>query len=198
MPKKKSSTSNLLTKEYVQILSNIKKRIKAAQVKAAFSVNEELIKLYWSIGKTVVEKQKSYGWGSHFLEQLSKDLQNSFPGTGGFSRTNISRMRSFYQYYEKCAQAVPKFEDLPIFRIPWGHNILILQKNETEKERLWYAEKALEFGWSRQTLEDSIKTKLYDREGSAVTNFKTTLPLPHSEMAHQTLKDPYILDNLAS
>ncbi len=196
MPEKKSGASNLLTKEYVQILSDIKKQIKTAQIKAVSSVNKELIRLYWSIGKAVVEKQKKYDWGSNFLERLSKDLQNSFPGTGGFSRTNIFRMRAFYKAYEKIPQAVGKIDLLPVFKIPWGHNAMLLEKTKSEKERLWYAEKALEQGWSRQTLEDSIKTKLYNREGSAITNFQSTLPSPLSKMAHQTLKDPYIFDFL--
>ena len=196
MPKKKNEISNILTKEYVKILSNIKKRIQTTQIKAAAAANTELIRLYWSIGKTIVEKQKDHGWGSKFLEQLAKDLQNSFPGVGGFSRANLFRMQAFYRVYQIVAQPVRQFEALPISRIPWGHNVLIFQRVKTEGERLWYAEKALELGWSRQTLEDYIKTKLYDREGAAVTNFKTTLPSPHSKMAHQTLKDPYLFDFL--
>ncbi|MFH1644687.1 MAG: PDDEXK nuclease domain-containing protein [bacterium] len=127
---------------------------------------------------------------------MAKDLQNSFPGMGGFSRTNVFRMSAFYRAYEKIPQAVGKIDLLPIFKIPWGHNTILLERLKSEKERLWYAEKSLELGWSRKMLEDYIKTKLYDREGAAITNFKTTLPSPHSEMAHKTLKDPYIFDFL--
>ncbi len=196
MPKKKKDISNILTKEYVQTLLDIKKQIKTAQFKAVSSVNEELIRLYWSIGKTVVEKQKSHDWGSNFIVQLAKDLQNSFPGTGGFSKSNIFRMRAFYRAYESFPQPVGNFHKLPFFQIPWGHNAMLLEKLKSEKERLWYAEKTLELGWSRRTLEDCIKTKLYDREGSAITNFKTTLPSLQSKIAQQSLKDPYLFDFL--
>ena len=109
----------------MQTLSDIKKQVKKAQVKAAFSANKELIKLYWTIGKTIVDKQKDNGWGSNFLEQLAKDLQSSFPGIGGFSRTNIFRMRAFYRAYGKIPQAVGQLDSLPIFQIPWAHNIVI-------------------------------------------------------------------------
>lgn len=193
---KEKKELKLATKEYVQVFSKIKKQIKTAQIKAAFSANEELIKLYWLMGKTISEQQEKYGWGSNFLKQLAKDLQSFFPGTGGFSRANLSRIRSFYRHYEKCAQAVHKSNKLPIFRIPWGHNIMIFQRTKTENEMLWYAGKTLEQGWSRRMLEDCIKTNLYKREGSAITNFKTTLPSPYSDIANQTLKDPYLFDFL--
>lgn len=196
MPKVKNDISNILTKEYVQILSTIKKQIKATRFNAALAANKELIRLYWSIGKIVTEKQKNHGWGSNFLEQLAKDIQSSFPGTSGFSRANLSRMRLFYRHYEKCAQPVRIFNELPIFRIPWGHNVIIFQSIKTKEKMLWYAKKALEQGWSRRMLEDCIKTNLYSREGSAVTNFKATLPSPQSDMANQTLKDPYLFDFL--
>lgn len=193
---KKKEELRVVGKEYVQTLLKIKEQVNAAQVKAAFSASEELIKLYWSIGKTIIDKQKDYGWGSSFLEQLAKDLQGSFPGTGGFSRANLTRMRSFYRHYEKCAQAVHKINELPVFRIPWGHNIIIFQRAKTAGAMLWYAQKTLEHGWSRRMLEDCIQSNLFKREGAAVTNFKVTLPSSHSDMANQTLKDPYVFDFL--
>ena len=196
MTKKKSSISGVEVKEYAQTLSDIKKRIKVAQAKAIFAVNTELIKLYWMIGKTIIERQEKYGWGANLVDQLVKDLQSEFPGIKGFSRANIFRMQAFYRVYEKVAQAVRQFENLPISKVPWGHNVLIFQKIKTEKEMLWYAEKTIEYGWSRRELEGYIKTKLYEREGAAITNFKTTLPSPYSDVAHQTLKDPYVFDFL--
>lgn len=193
MIKKKNS---VLTKDYAQILSDIKQRIKVAQAKAVFSVNTELISLYWMIGKTIAKRQTEHDWGSNFLEKLAKDLQSSFPGVSGFSRANIARMRAFYRHYEKCAQLVRKLEDLPFTQIPWGHNVIIFQRIETTDKMLWYAKKTIEHGWSRRELEGYIKTKLYDRKGAAITNFKSTLPSPYSDVAHQTLKDPYIFDFL--
>ena len=192
----KIDSSAVAIKDYAQTLLDLKKKIQEAQIKATMSANKELIKLYWHIGKTVVDKQKSSGWGSNTIERLSKDLQNSFPGLGGFSRSNIFRMQAFYGAYEKVAQAVRQIEDFPIFNIPWGHNIRLLQKLKRNEERLWYAQKAIEHGWSRTILEMQIESSLHKRQGKAITNFSKTLPLPHSDMAKQSLKDPYLFDFL--
>ena len=198
--KKVSSTKTVQAqkiKEYAQILADIKKHVQEAQIKAALSANKELLKLYWYIGQTVAEKQSQNHWGSSIIEILAKDLQNSFPGMAGFSKANVFRMRAFYDAYEKVAQAVRQFEELAIFNIPWGHNILILQKLKNNDERFWYAQKTIEEGWSRNLLEMAIKSNLYKREGHAITNFKRTLPTPQSDMAQQSLKDPYIFDFLS-
>lgn len=184
-------------KEYAQTFATIKNHVQDAQVKAVLSANKELIKLYWYIGQTIVEKQKESSWGSSVIEQLAKDLQNSFPGIAGFSRANIFRMRVFFISYAKVAQAVRQFEDLPICNIPWGHNVLIFQKIKNSDECLWYAQKTIDNGWSRSLLEASIKSDLYKREGKAITNFKNTLPAPQSDFAQQALKDPYIFDFLS-
>lgn len=194
---KKTSSDRLFSnKDYENTLAELKKRIRESQLKAAVSVNAELLHLYWNIGKTILEKQEESSWGTNFLEKLSKGLQNEFPGVEGFSRRNISRMRAFYQEYQIWPQAVAKLEDLPIFRIPWGHNILIMEKIKDPAERLWYAQKTLEHGWSRSVLMIWIENRLYHKEGKAITNFKLTLPTPQSDLTHQTLKDPYSLDFL--
>jgi predicted nuclease of restriction endonuclease-like (RecB) superfamily len=184
------------TKEYASLLLGIKKQVQEAQIKAALSANKELIKLYWSIGKTIVECQEQHGWGTRFVEQLAKDLQNSFPGIGGFSERNIFRMRSFYLSFEKVPQAVAEMFNSPIFNIPWGHNAVLIEKVKDPEQRLWYAQKAIEHGWSRTMLETWIKSDLYHRKGKAITNFTKTLPSPHSDMAQQSLKDPYVFDFL--
>lgn len=187
---------NFSQTEYTKTLSDLKNQVQAAQIQAAFSVNRELLRLYWNIGKTLVEKQENSGWGSGIIEQLAKDLQASFPGIEGFSRRNVFRMRAFYLAYEKVPQAVAQIDNLPIFQIPWGHNSLILEKIKSVEERLWYANKTIERGWSRSALQDWIKSDLYRREGKALTNFATHLPDPQSRLAQETLKDPYNFDFL--
>ncbi|MCB1181091.1 MAG: DUF1016 family protein [Chlamydiia bacterium] len=195
--KRASSSAAQDLKGYKELLQDIKKRVKTSQIKAAVAVNRELIQLYWEIGRSIHIKQEKEGWGAHVIEKLAKDLQSAFPGIEGFSRRNIFRMRAFYQAYEKVPQAVAQLDDLPIFLIPWGHNALILEKVKNTKERLWYAEKAIEHGWSRSMLETWIKSDLYKREGKALTNFQKTLPAPQSDLAQQTIKDPFLFDFLS-
>lgn len=193
---KKASNIEFSNNDYEKILADLKKRIRESQLKASVSVNKELLILYWNMGKTIVEKQEKSRWGTNVLEKLSKDLQNEFPGVEGFSRRNISRMRAFYQNYKIWPQPVAKLEDLPIFHIPWGHNVLIMEKIKELEERLWYAQKTIEHGWSRSVLTIWIENRLYHKEGKAITNFKLTLTSPQSDLAQQTLKDPYSLDFL--
>lgn len=195
-PKRKTVVT-ISTKEYSQTLLTIKKQVQESRIKATFAANRELIKLYWSIGKTIAEKQKQSGWGSGVVERLANDLQNAFPGMGGFSRINIFRMQAFYATYEKVSQAVTQLDELPFFKIPWGHNVVLLIKMKNNNEQLWYAQKTIENGWSRSMLETWIKSDLYHREGRAITNFAQTLPVPDSDMAKQALKDPYLFDFLA-
>jgi predicted nuclease of restriction endonuclease-like (RecB) superfamily len=193
---RKKTDQELVEQEYVQTLIAIKDHIQQAQVRAVLAANTELIKLYWTIGQAITQKQEQYGWGSSVIEQLARDLQAAFPGLNGFSRSNLFYIRSFYQSYEKVQQAVGQLNDLPICRIPWGHNVVLLNKLQDVEARLWYAKKAIENGWSRSTLELQIKNKAYVREGKAITNFVNTLPAPHSALAQQSFKDPYIFDFL--
>lgn len=127
---------------------------------------------------------------------MAKDLQNEFPGVEGFSRRNMFIMKAFYQAYTKVQQAVAQLDNLPIFSIPWGHNALILAKIKDTPERLWYASKVIEHGWSRSMLTVWIENDLYRREGKAITNFKTALAAAQSDLAQQSLKDPYLFDFL--
>ena len=182
--------------EYSKFIKSLKAKIRSAQIKAAVVVNSELVKLYWEIGKEIVKKQEQEGWGSKALEKVAKDLQNEFPGIEGFSRSNIFRMKAFFIAYKKVAQDVRQLESLPIFDIPWGHNILLVQKLKNNDERLWYASKTIEHGWSRSMLTIWIENDLYRREGNAITNFKTALPAHQSDLAEQTIKDPYIFNFL--
>lgn len=129
-------------KGYARFLSAVKERIRNTQVKAALSANQELIRLYWDIGHRITERQEKEGWGSAVIERLAGDLQKAFPGVEGFSTRNIWRMRAFYLAYSKnLPQAVAE--------IPWGHNVILLEKLKDPVERLSYAQKIIEHGWSR-------------------------------------------------
>lgn len=181
---------------YPQLIKELKEKVRTAQVRAHLSVNREMIKLYWEIGKTIVEKQKGEKWGTKVIEKIGEDLQKEFPGIEGFSRRNIFRMRAFYVSYQIVPQAVAQLEDLPIFHIPWGHNAVLIEKLKDTKTRLWYAQKTIQNGWSRSVLETWIDSDLHKREGKAVTNFKQTLPKLQSDLAEQAMRDPYCLDFL--
>jgi predicted nuclease of restriction endonuclease-like (RecB) superfamily len=153
------------------MLEDIKSRIHAAQIRAALSINRELIELYWDIGKLITARQKNEGWGKSVVECLSADLRNEFPQIAGFSPRNIWRMRSLYLAWtkgiQKLTQAVAELDGenlpLPVAEIPWGHNILLLGKLKSPSKRLWYAIKTKELGWSRSVLVHQIESDLYPR-----------------------------------
>lgn len=182
--------TNLKLKGYKQFLEQIKTDILQTQLRAALSITQELTLLYWRIGKKISEKMNVEGWGSKVVNELADDLENAFPGIAGFSLRNLRYMRTFAEQYsdKNFATAVAK--------LPWGHNLILLTKLNDLNERLWYAEKALENGWSRSVLTMWIESDLFKRDGKAITNFKTTLPTPHSDLAQQTLKDPFNFDFL--
>ena len=180
-----------LTKDYAEFLQSLKQRISNAQIKAALAVNRELVLLYWQIGREILERQKAQGWGAKIIQQLSNDLRVAFPDMKGFSRTNLLYMRSFAENYsdEQFVQQVAG-------QIPWFHNCVILDKAKTLQEREFYIHKTVENGWSRNVLVLQIESKLFDRQGKAITNFEMTLPKPQSDLANQLLKDPYNFDFL--
>lgn len=188
MPKIKNTSKDVDIAEYAKTLADLKQRIRDAQISAVLSVNKELLKLYWHIGETIYHKK----WGTKINEALAEDLQRSFPGISGFSRANIFRMQAFYTAYEKVAQAARQLEELPIFSIPWFHNVVILQRIKNDTERIWYAKKTIENGWSRRLLESAIDSDIYSRDGKALTNFAQALPESQSLLAQETLKDPLI------
>lgn len=181
-----------LPPEYGLFLEELKDRIRTAQVRAAVSVNRELVLLYWQIGQRIRAAQATRGWGAQVIRKLSADLTHAFPGTKGFSRRNLNYMRALAEAWpdESIVQQV-------VAQIPWGHNVRLLDRLNTPEERLWYARQAIEYGWSRNVLELHIETRLYERQGQAATNFARTLPAPQSDLARQLLKDPYKLEFLA-
>ncbi|MDP3787876.1 MAG: PDDEXK nuclease domain-containing protein [Candidatus Chromulinivorax sp.] len=193
VPKKKND--NLEPQKYYQVLLDVKIQIDQSQAEAFAAVNMILNKRNWLIGKIITEKQAEYSWGSAFIETLSKDIQNLYPGIEGFSRTNIFRMKAFYDAY-KNPTAVGLLENMPMISLPWGHNALILAKSKSLEESIWYAQKSLDGGWSRSTLGIEMKKNLYAREGKAITNFNKMVPNSISAIIQQTFKDPYIFDFL--
>jgi predicted nuclease of restriction endonuclease-like (RecB) superfamily len=209
-------TSTGLPADYAVFLESLKSRVQQAQTKAMLSVNRELIQLYWDIGRLIVERQEQAGWGQSILERLADDLQKSLPGVGGFSRSNVFRMRAFYVAYRpveevaqpvrqkkatsKVAQPVRQITDRgppqEVASLPWGHNVVLLQKLKDPVQRQWYAAKTVEHGWSRAVLTVQIESDLFGRQGKAISNFAGTLPPPQSDLAQQSLKDPYLFDFL--
>ena len=187
-------TKLTINQDYKDFLIDLKIRIRSAQIKAAHVVNRELIQLYWEMGKSIIERQKSTTWGSGFLEQLAKDLHSEFPAMEGFSLTNLKRMRRFVERY-------PDFLISPqaVAQLPWGHISLLIERIKPSDERDWYAAQTLEYGWSRSILDIHIKSDLYERQGKPgkkISNFKDRLPPPQSDLAEQSLKNPYLLDFL--
>ena len=186
-----TQSQNLIPIGYSELFGILRERIRSSQIKAALAVNCELISLYWEIGTNILLKQKNEGWGSKIVETLSKDLRSAFPDMKGFSLTNVKYMVQFAKEYPDLA-----IGQQAVGQIPWGHNIPLFQKLTSLEERLWYAKKTIENGWSRNTLEMWVESGLYGRQGKAITNFATTLPHPDSDLAQAELKDPYCFDFL--
>jgi predicted nuclease of restriction endonuclease-like (RecB) superfamily len=189
---------------YAQLLTDLKDRIRQAQVRATVAASRELVRLYWDIGREIVRRQSQEGWGKGVVDCLAADIQRAFPGVEGFSARNVWRMRAFYLAYAPetaiLTRLVSEFDctNLPqaVSEIPWGHNIVLFQKLKDRERRLWYAEKTVKHGWSRVVLVHQIELDLYGREGKAITNCAETLPAVQSDLGQQMLKDPYIFDFL--
>jgi len=216
----------VLPTDYPALLADIQHSIRTAQVKANLSVNRELIRLYWEIGGMIIERQQREGWGAGVIPRLAEDLRNELPDVKGFSERNIKRMTQFYREYRSAFQNVPQFvAQLPsaaeshspgkgpqpvaqlhgstaadlsqlVVGIPWGHNILLIEKIKNMEERIWYMQQTIQNGWSRNVLALQIDSDAYRRAAQAVTNFELTLPAPQSDLAVQMLKDPYKFDFL--
>jgi predicted nuclease of restriction endonuclease-like (RecB) superfamily len=208
--------------QYGQLLDEIKGRIQHAQVKAALSANAEMIQLYWDIGRMIHDRQQQDGWGAKVIPRLSTDIRNELPEVKGFSERNLKRMIAFYRAYTEAKSIVPQAVaqlDLPaapvekvpqavaqrgagqdvqslLAKIPWGHHILLLEKVKDLTTRFWYMAQTIEQGWSRNVLTIMIESRAHKRQGAATTNFQQQLPDPQSDLATQTLKDPYIFDFL--
>ncbi len=206
--------------DYKKWILSLKNTIKQRQIKATVATNNELILLYWDLGKQIVDKQRNAKWGSGFINQLSKDLKKEFPKISGFSVTNLNYCRRFFLFYSTglelkiienlflpqagaeiqsshfqtdiiLPQAGGEIETLKITMLPWGHHKLIIDKCASVEQALFYVKKTVENNWSRSVLEYQIETNLYNRQGKSISNFETTLPTPQSDLANELFKDPY-------
>ena len=182
---------NSIPADYGRFLKELKDRIRAAQVRAALSINRELIVLYWSIGRDILIRQEDEGWGTKIIDRLSEDLTKAFPDMRGFRARNLKYMRAFAEAYPD-----KEFVQQVVAQLPWGHQVRILDALKDAKQREWYIRQAIQNGWSRNVLVYQIEGKLFDRQGHALTNFDRTLPSPQSELAQQLIKDPYNFDFL--
>lgn len=176
---------------YADWLADLKGRIHAAQQRAVLSVNTELIRLYWRIGRDILDRQAEHGWGTRIVDRLAHDLRTAFPDMKGFSPRNLRYMRAFASAWREG-----EILQAPLAELPWYHQLALLEKLQATGDRLWYAAMANEHGWSRNVMVLQIDSGLKERQGRATTNFQKTLPAEQSDLARESLKDPYKLDFL--
>lgn len=189
---------------YATLLKQVKARVALAQKKAIYAANEEMLTMYWDIGKLLSESQKQIGWGNNALERLSKDLKNDYPKVKGFSPRNCRCMIQFYKEYNQeltiWQQPVAKLEVsnliLPVKQLSWSHNVILMQKVKDLKARYWYMIQCLKNGWGRNFLVEAINQDYYNIHGALANNFDATLPEIQAKQVKETLKDPYIFDML--
>jgi len=174
--------------EYFKIVENIKSQIHAAQYKAVLGANREQIILYWNIGKVIIENSQ---WGNKFIDNLARDIKLEFPDSTGYSIRNLKYMRKFAEIFDDY-----EFVPTLMAQLTWSHNRLLMDKLKEKSAMVWYADKTVENGWSKNILWDQIDFKVYERQAIAekATNFSETLALPQSELAKETLRNPYIFD----
>ncbi|MBI2894942.1 MAG: DUF1016 domain-containing protein [Deltaproteobacteria bacterium] len=190
LPSPRDAEATPLPANYAEVLEDLKARVRTAQLKAAVTVNRELIALYMEIGRRLAEQDTS--WGTKVVERLARDLKGAFPEMAGFSRTNLFYMRQVYLAWAGAGDSVQQLVGL----VPWGHHLVLVSKVDQPDMRTWYLEQAVAHGWSRAVLTVQIESGLHLRQGKALTNFDRTLPPDRSDLAQQTLKDPYVFDFL--
>ena len=183
------------SKEYLNWLSAVKARYHQQQIKAAIHVNRALLEFYWELGRDIVERKLENVYGSGFYRNLSNDLRRELPDSKGFSPTNLKYFKYFYElYHQESANRQQLVDDLAtdLFSIPWGHHVQIINRCSGDVNKaLFYVRKTAEFNWSRSVLMNFLDTGLYERDGKAISNFQTALPLPQGDLAQEITKDPY-------
>ena len=230
MKKRSSLTKNV--RDYAVLLTEVKSRIRSAQIRATLGANAEMLAMYWDIGRMIEQRQKTEGWGAAVIPRLARDIRNELPEVKGFSERNLKRMVAFFREYSATGLIVPqpaaqlitgpkvpqlaaqiehseilpqvaakKESILPILqqaaaKLPWFHHVILMEKVKDLPTRCWYMLAVAEQGWGREVMVAMIKNRAHERQGKAVTNFETRLPMPQSDLARQVLKDPYIFDFL--
>jgi len=182
-----------LTTVYPILLEALKNRIGTERVRTTFAANASMLLLYWDIGQAILIRQAKEGWGAKVIDRLSTDLRNAFPDMRGLSARNLKYMRTFSEAWPKRA-----IVQEALAQLPWYQNLALLEKLDTPDDRLWYAAKTLEHGWSRNILVLQIQSQLHKRQGKAIINFPSALPPVESDMAAQVFKDPYLFDFLGT
>jgi len=177
--------------DYPRLLSEIKERIRSAQYEALKAVNKELVGLYWDIGRMIVERQDVEGWGKAVVEQLAADLRTEFPGVGGFSASNLWRMKAFFEAYNGLEKLAPLVRE-----IGWSHNLAILERCKDPLEREFYLRMTRKFGWSKNVLIHQIDNQSYEKSLLGQTNFDQALTPELRAQAKLAVKDEYTFDFL--
>ena len=182
-----------LPDSYAAVLDEIKRRIQAERLRTVMAANSAMVMLYWDIGRLILDRQEKEGWGARVIDRLSADLREAYPDMSGLSPRNLKYMRTF-----AAAWPNPSIVQRVVAQIPWRSNLALLDKLDDPAVRQWYAEKAIEQGWSQPVLCFQIKTRVHARQGKAVSNFALTLPPADSDMAAQAFNDPYLFDFLGT
>ena len=179
-------------KGYNEFIADLKQRVRTTQFRAVRAANTEVLRLYWSVGRDILDRQKNAGWGAKVVDQISVDMRRAFPGQRGWSRSNVKNMRRFAEGWP----ASDTIGQQAVGQLPWGHIVTLIERLRVVEDRDWYASKAVENGWSRASLEFEIKMDLKSRLGSAASNFSTTLDAADSNLAQQAVKDSYVFEHL--
>lgn len=196
-------------KEYFEILNSLKQAIRRARVQASVTVNNQLLIMYWEIGNVILQQQQQQGWGSKVIDRLAADLKTEFPGFKGLSVRNLKYMRSFAAAWPGFVIVQPLVAQLQnndhreytimqplVAQLPWAHHLVLLNKAATPELRLFYLSQAARNGWSKSVLALQIEGQLHLRQGNTINNFEATLPKVQSDLARETLKNPYMFDFL--
>lgn len=183
----------VLPEDYGATLAAIKSRIQQERVRVVLAANAAMVLLYWDIGRMILERQDRAGWGAKVIDRLAADLRAAFPGMKGFSPRNLKYMRAFAAAWPERATV-----QQAAAQIPWFHNCRLLDRVPDPATRQWYIEATRREGWSRNVLDMQIESRAHERQGKALTNFKTTFPPGDSDLAQQIFKDPYLFDFLGT
>jgi len=185
------TNASLPMPDYAQLLLDVKERVRAAQYAALKAVNRELVGLYWDIGRMIVERQEGATWGKAIVQQLAGDLQCEFPGIGGFSASNLWRMKSFFESYQSIEKLAPLVRE-----IAWSHNIVIMERCQESLEREFYIRMTRKFGWSKNVLIHQIENQSYEKSLLGQNNFAQALTPELRAQAKLAVKDEYTFDFL--